>query len=80
MLESRVLQSTGQAQSEGPFGFSPKISTTVENIVENRNLYLSSYESFSFSGVFGPFRRDTAEFLRVCRPLNASKPLSPAAV
>jgi chromosomal replication initiator protein DnaA len=47
VLQSRVHRSDVWRRL---FGSSPKISTTVENIVENAGLYLSSKKSLCFSG------------------------------
>jgi hypothetical protein len=53
------------------FGFPPKISTTVENIVENTGLYLSSKKTCCFSGFFGAFGDETAEFWRLLRAFDS---------
>src|SRR6185503_12587132 len=62
VLQSRVHRSKAWRRL---FGSSPKISTTVENIVENVGLYLSSRNSLQFSSFFCVPRSETAEFPRV---------------
>src|SRR4026207_1983406 len=62
VLQSRVHRSEVWRRR---FGSSPKISTTVENIVENVVLYLSSTKSLCFLGVFCVCRFEPAEFSRV---------------
>jgi hypothetical protein len=59
VLQSRVHRSEVWRRV---FGSSPKISTTVENIVENTNLYPTYSNLFGFSSVFGEVTHETAEF------------------
>src|SRR4030095_13338140 len=76
VLQSRVHRSEVWRRR---FGSSPKISTTVENIVENTSLYLSPCKSCGFSGVFTVQWLRNALFSGLPGLQSIQEPASPAA-